>query len=61
MSPTTVHQRLVERSLTGRYELFLGVGAGLFILGLILFIGALSSGAADRAWQLFHVNWIFST
>ncbi|MGI9041445.1 MAG: hypothetical protein ACR2HK_10200 [Gemmatimonadales bacterium] len=61
MSPTTVHQRLVERSLSGRYEVFLGVGAGLFILGLILFIGALTGGAADRAWQLFHVNWIFFT
>jgi hypothetical protein len=61
MSPGTVHQRLVERSLAGRYDLFLGVGAGLAVLGLILFIGALGGDDAPRAWQLFHVNWLYFT
>jgi hypothetical protein len=60
MSPT-LHERLVRRSVAGRYDLFLGLGAGLTILGLILFIGALRGGNADRAWQLFHVNWLYFT
>ena len=36
--PGTLHERLVERSLAGRYDLFLGVGGGLAVLGLILFV-----------------------
>ncbi|MGH7525993.1 MAG: hypothetical protein ACREMX_04750 [Gemmatimonadales bacterium] len=60
MSPT-IRQRLVERSVSGRYDLFLGVGGGLAMLGLILFIGALAGAEADRAWHLFHVNWIYFT
>jgi hypothetical protein len=60
MSPT-LHERLVRRSLAGRYDLFLGLGGGLTVLGLILFIGGLRSGNADRAWQLFHVNWLYFT
>ncbi len=61
MSPGTVHQRLVERSLAGKYDLFLGLGGGLAILGLILFLGALGGDDAARAWQLFHVNWLYFT
>jgi hypothetical protein len=61
MSPGTVHQRLVERALTGRYLLFRGLGAGLAVLGLILFVAALLGEHAARAWQLFHVNWLYFT
>jgi hypothetical protein len=61
MSPGTVHQRLVERSLTGTYRAFLGIGGGLAALGLILFILALGGDEAARAWQLFHVNWLYFT
>jgi len=61
MSPATIRRRLIERSLAGRYDLFLGLGAGLAILGLILFVGALAGENADRAWQLFHVNWLYFT
>ena len=60
MTPT-LHERLVQRAVAARYDLFLGVGAGLTILGLILFIQSLAEGTADRAWQLFHVNWIYFT
>ena len=62
MSPT-VRERLIQRAVSGRYDLFLGVGAGLTILGLILFIQSLLAGeaSATRAWQLFHVNWIYFT
>jgi hypothetical protein len=58
MSPT-LHQRLVQRSLAGRYDLFLGLGGGLAVLGLIFFLYALGSGNGERAWQLFHVNWLY--
>ncbi len=61
MSPGTVHQRLVERALSGKYDLFRGLGGGLAILGLILFLLALGSENATRAWQLFHVNWLYFT
>jgi hypothetical protein len=61
MSPT-IHERLVQHALRGRYDLFLGVGAGLTILGLIFFVQSLAEEAtAVRAWQLFHVNWIYFT
>jgi hypothetical protein len=58
---TTVHERLVRSSITGRYPLFLGLGGGLTILGAILFFSALAAGDGDRAWQLFHVNWLYFT
>jgi hypothetical protein len=60
MSPT-LRERLAQRAVAGRFELFLGVGAGLAILGVILFVQSLLAGpdSADRAWQLFHVNWIY--
>lgn len=61
MSPSPIHRRLVERSLAGRYDVFLGVGGGLAILGLILFVTALAGVNADRAWHLFHVNWLYFT
>ena len=40
--------------------LFLGLGGGLAILGLILFIPP-SRASTRRAWHLFHVNWVFFT
>jgi hypothetical protein len=62
MSPT-LRERLAQRAVAGRYGLFMGIGPGLAILGLILFVQALFAGhaQADRAWQLFHVNWIYFT
>jgi hypothetical protein len=62
MSPT-LGERLAQRAVAGRYDLFMGIGAGLAILGLILFVQSLFAGPAkaDRAWQLFHVNWIYFT
>ncbi|HEX3232728.1 MAG TPA: hypothetical protein VHR41_00930 [Gemmatimonadales bacterium] len=61
MSPTTLHERLVRSSLAGQYQAFLGLGGGCAILGAILFGGALLDGNRDRAWQLFHVNWLYFT
>ena len=48
MSPT-LHERLVQRSVAGRYDLFLGLGGGLAILGLILFVSALGAGQTPTA------------
>jgi hypothetical protein len=60
MSPT-LRDRLVQRSLAGRYELFLGLGGGLAVLGLILIVMAAGEGQAIRIWQLVHVNWLYFT
>ncbi len=56
-----LRQRLVSASVAGRYDLFLGIGAGLAMLGLVLFFMSLSGASADRAWHLFQVNWIYFT
>jgi Ni/Fe-hydrogenase subunit HybB-like protein len=59
----TLRERLAQRAVAGRFDLLIGVGAGLTVLGLILFVRSLLAGPAiaDRAWQLFHVNWIYFT
>ena len=59
----TLRERLARSAVAGRFDLFIGAGAGLTILGLILFVRSLLAGpaVADRAWQLFHVNWIYFT
>src|SRR6185369_12534490 len=60
MSPT-LRDRLVQRSLAGRYELFLGLGGGLAVLGLIFILMAAGAGQGSRVWQLVHVNWLYFT
>jgi hypothetical protein len=60
MSPT-LRDRLVQRSLAGRYELFLGLGGGLAVLGLIFILMAAGAGQGIRVWQLVHVNWLYFT
>ena len=60
MSPT-LHERLVQRAVAGKFGALLGIGGGCAVLGLILFIQALASGESDRAWHLFHVNWLYFT
>lgn len=58
---SSTHRRLISRSVSGRYDAFLGLGGGLAILGLVLFLRALGGRDADRAWHLFHVNWVYFT
>jgi hypothetical protein len=62
MTPT-LRERLAQGAVAGKFDLFIGVGAGLTGLGLYLFVQSLLAGPAiaDRAWQLFHVNWIYFT
>ena len=56
-----IRRRLVTRSVSGRYDAFLGLGAGLTILGLALFFRALGGQDAGRTWHLFQVNWVYFT
>ncbi|HET7109958.1 MAG TPA: hypothetical protein VFI41_03730, partial [Gemmatimonadales bacterium] len=61
MSAAELRERLVTRSVSGTYRGFLGVGAGLAILGIILAWRGAAMGASDRVWQLIHVNYLFFT
>lgn len=58
-----VRQKMVQASVAGRYDLYLGVGGGLALLGAALFAMQLGGGEeqAARAWHLFHVCWIYFT
>jgi hypothetical protein len=62
MDAARLRARLAANSVAGRYDLFIGIGLGLAILGLIFFLRALGDDAsAHRAWHLFQVNWIYFT
>ena len=61
MSHSGVRDTLAAKSVTGRYSLFVGLGIGLAVVGLALFAISLSGENAERAWHLFHVNWIYFT
>jgi hypothetical protein len=57
-----LRDRLVEHALTGgRYGGMLRTGIVVALIGLVLFVVALGGPGHDRAWQAFHVNWIFFT
>lgn len=56
-----IRDRLVEKSLTADYKNFTIIGAGLAVVGLALFVMALLGEGSHRAWQTFHVNWVFWT
>lgn len=56
-----IRDRLVEKSLTANYKNFTTIGAGLAVVGLALFVMALMGEGSHRAWQTFHVNWVFWT
>jgi hypothetical protein len=61
MTSTAVRETLAIRALSARYSLFVGLGAVLSAVGLILLAISLTGAQADRAWHLFHVNWVFFT
>ncbi len=56
-----VHDELTEKSVTGNYGSFLTVGGVLAFIGLVVFSLALTGAGSHRAWQSFHVNWLFFT
>ncbi len=62
MHDQELRNRLVEHAVTpGRYAGMLRTGILLAIVGAILFGSALTGTGHDRAWQAFHVNWLFFT
>ena len=61
MSDGTLRSTLVGQGLGGRYRLFVTGGGVAALAGAVLFLLTLRGEAADRAWQLFHVNWLFFT
>lgn len=61
MSAETLRKRLAESALAGRYDVFLGAGAGLALLGGVLFARALGGEDHHRAWHVFHSSWLFFT
>src|SRR5215470_15111772 len=61
METRGLRRRLVARSVAGGFDAFLGVGAGLAVLGLMLFLRTLGTADAPRAWHLFQVNWVYFT
>ena len=61
MSDVNLRDRLAEHSAGGRFQLFVAGGAALALAGAALSAWAISGGNGDRAWQLFHVNWLYFT
>ncbi len=58
---TAVSARLADKSIQGDYKIFVPIGAVLALAGLALFVIALMGDGSHRAWQNFHVNWLFWT
>ncbi len=58
---TALRRRLAQHAGQGRWSLFVGLGAALSLAGAGLFTLAVTGGRAGRAWQLFHVNWLYFT
>ena len=56
-----VRDRLTEKSVASNYNSFLTVGGAIAVVGIVLFAMALNGAGSHRAWQTFHVNWIFFT
>jgi hypothetical protein len=61
MASSSVREQLVTRSVAARYNLFVGLGTVLAVVGTALFIIFARGAEADRTWQLFHVNWVYFT
>lgn len=61
MTGLELRSRILTRGTSGRYQTFFNLGAALAVAGAALFVYAIASGHGERAWQLFHVNWLFFT
>ncbi|MES2306243.1 MAG: hypothetical protein V4558_12085 [Gemmatimonadota bacterium] len=58
---SVVEDRLAEKSVNSDYGSFLTIGGGIALVGIVLFVMALMGEGSHRAWQTFHVNWLFFT
>ncbi len=61
MTERDLQQRLVARAVEGRYRGFITLGALFAVVGVVLFVLALSGDEESRAWQAFQVNWLYFT
>ena len=61
MAEASPRDGLIRHALSGTYRGFVRVGTLSTLIGLVLFVLALSGKNADRAWQAFHWNWLFFT
>ncbi len=61
MTQRDMLQRLSVSAVSGRFDFFVKLGALLLAVGAALFIVSLSGGHGVRAWQAFHVNWLYFT
>ncbi|MFN8650632.1 MAG: hypothetical protein U0133_16370 [Gemmatimonadales bacterium] len=61
MATSHLREQIASRAVAPRYNAFFGVGLALAVAGLILFAMSLTGENADRAWHLFHVNWVVFT
>jgi hypothetical protein len=62
MDIARLRRRLATNSLAGRFDLFLGIGGGLAILGAIFVARSLGDDeSSHRMWHLVQVNWVYFT
>ncbi|MGE0439473.1 MAG: hypothetical protein AB7S39_03215 [Gemmatimonadales bacterium] len=61
MNVARLRARLIEGGNSGTFGPFLTGGIALIAIGAALFGYALTTDHAERAWHLFHVNWLFFT
>ena len=62
MDAAKLRQRLASSAVAGRFDLFLGIGVGVAILGTIFILRSMGSDeSAHRVWHLVQVNWIYFT
>lgn len=61
LDTAAIEERLAEKSVNANYALFTPLGGGIAVVGLALFVFALLGEGSHRAWQTFHVNWVFWT
>ncbi|MFN0181978.1 MAG: hypothetical protein ACKVZ0_24510 [Gemmatimonadales bacterium] len=61
MTQAQLRDRIIARGTSGRYGPFVQVGLLLAVAGVALSGYAIATGHAERAWHLFHVNWLFFT
>jgi hypothetical protein len=62
MPDQELRDRLIEHAVTpGRYAGMFRTGILLAVIGVVLFSIAAVGAGHQRAWQAFHVNWLFFT
>lgn len=61
MPDSALRARLVDSAVAGKFSGFVRTGVLLTLIGAGLFVVSLLGEGSHRAWQAFHVNWLFFT